>query len=548
MRELKPLHLPQLVEARKKDEQDSPVDTPGYSLQQSQSLTASDLSSPSIPASPVKILSRLPSSTSSLASSPVLRESMDGFAAGKRPLTEVKEEPHEREEDYEMVDGYSGSPSDRNGDVLTDTMCSQLPLGEEDVLPSPAHYDLSDDYQFDNDFVPTPSVKRRRANDLPFSSLTQRFGSRMPSLSKKWLQKKDMSINTAIDAFQERPSRASSTRAPSLANSYIETDTQDHTLPLTPAMSASGHQSGELHSSPIDLKHPSSPMEEDEPEVKASTPLLPPVMANLPNYVKDDIPYQSPLQSPTVADRESVFSSHTPSDTPQLHSLPSPPLSTKPSISSFHRQRGYSQSTHHNLTPTCDIPPLPINLGADRWADRLGHANFLIVPEPYLPTRFDLEACQKLRSDWEAARWNFTKHLMRTSEHHGATSMIHKLTEEKWAEIDGQWKQYTDICMSKTAENGYEAALCQSQHSVAEPAPLIKVPSLNGPNSEGKFPTLGDEGLVGPLTMTVNADYIPQHPQQRKPAKRSFLRFLQGMLTPAIVFGRPSGQQRAVSL
>lgn len=30
---------------------------------------------------------------------------MDGFGSQKRPLTDVKEEPHEREEDYEMVDG-----------------------------------------------------------------------------------------------------------------------------------------------------------------------------------------------------------------------------------------------------------------------------------------------------------------------------------------------------------------------------------------------------------------------------------------------------------
>ena len=33
-----------------------------------------------------------------------MRESIDGFAATKRPLTEVKEEPHERDEDVDMDD------------------------------------------------------------------------------------------------------------------------------------------------------------------------------------------------------------------------------------------------------------------------------------------------------------------------------------------------------------------------------------------------------------------------------------------------------------
>lgn len=37
---------------------------------------------------------------------------MDGFGSGKRPLTEVKEEPLEREDDYEMVGGLESSEYD----------------------------------------------------------------------------------------------------------------------------------------------------------------------------------------------------------------------------------------------------------------------------------------------------------------------------------------------------------------------------------------------------------------------------------------------------
>ena len=46
------------------------------------------------------------SSASSLPSSPIMRESSDGFGSAKRPLTEVKEEDQEKDEDYEMVSDF----------------------------------------------------------------------------------------------------------------------------------------------------------------------------------------------------------------------------------------------------------------------------------------------------------------------------------------------------------------------------------------------------------------------------------------------------------
>ena len=70
----------------------------------SPSSPTSDFPSPSTPTFSLRGHGRFPSSSSSLASSPVIRESMDGFGSGKRPLTEVKEEPPEKDDDYEMVD------------------------------------------------------------------------------------------------------------------------------------------------------------------------------------------------------------------------------------------------------------------------------------------------------------------------------------------------------------------------------------------------------------------------------------------------------------
>lgn len=104
-RELKPLMPPQLVEARREEHEASPMASPTstkHTHQLSHSSAASDVTAPISPSTTSRH-SRLPSSTSSLPSSPSVRESADGFASAKRPLTDVKEEPVERD-DYDMVD------------------------------------------------------------------------------------------------------------------------------------------------------------------------------------------------------------------------------------------------------------------------------------------------------------------------------------------------------------------------------------------------------------------------------------------------------------
>ncbi|KAI4267183.1 MAG: hypothetical protein L6R38_008369 [Xanthoria sp. 2 TBL-2021] len=548
MRELRKLHLPQLVEARMREERSVKIDTSAsattaHPMQLSQSSISSDYPSPTTPTFSARGHSRFPSSTSSLASSPALRDSMDAFGVGKRPLTEVREEPQEPDEDYQMINAFANSPPDQDNDFFTQAMHANFPISEADIVPSPAHYDLTDEYTAEPDFGPHPSAKRRRADDFPLAGFTQRFGTRMPSLSRKWRQRKTANITISTQGFQERPSRANSTRAPSLANSFVEMDDQDYPLPPTPAISASGHNGGDSPVAPIDIQRANRQEEETEADVQATTPLLPPILANLSTLTKET-PYQSPLQSPSIADPGLISYPQTPVETPQLGSLPSPPLSTKPSVSSMHRPRALSHTT---LMPTADIPPLPMVSVPDPWADSLGHANFTIAPEPYLPQQFDVEACKQLRTDWETARRNFARHMMRISEHYGVTSRIHKLTEEKWATIDAEWKRNSDVCLSRTAENGYEQALSQSQSSVAEPAPVVTLPSLHGPKSEGKFPKLGDEDIVGPMEVVASPLQQQQQQQQRKSTKRSFFRFLQGVFTPPNVniFGKPSGRRAA---
>jgi len=121
MRELRPLRLPQLVEARRKEEGESLMESPrstssGHASHHSQSSTSSEVASPVTPTFSLRGHTRYPSSTSSLASSPQMRESMDGFGTAKRPLTDVKEEPFEREDDFEIIDSF-------RSDFMTDSGC-----------------------------------------------------------------------------------------------------------------------------------------------------------------------------------------------------------------------------------------------------------------------------------------------------------------------------------------------------------------------------------------------------------------------------------------
>ena len=105
MRELKELVLPQLVEARKRNS-GSTVDSPtmGHSLQCSPSSPMSDVPSPTFS---LRGHSRMQSSASSLPSSPNMRDSSDTWGTGKRPLTEVKEEPQEKDDDSVMANGFT---------------------------------------------------------------------------------------------------------------------------------------------------------------------------------------------------------------------------------------------------------------------------------------------------------------------------------------------------------------------------------------------------------------------------------------------------------
>ena len=398
---------------------------------------------------------------------------------------------------------------------------------KDESLPSPIDFDWVDSSSCYNDIDSIHLAKRRRPDESVLDGMTSRFGTRFPSLSRKWKSRRDGNSSSTADTFPEAlttRSRANSTRAPSLIDSLADSaDRHDlHILP-TPRRSFSNESAYDLPASPIDIKKANAHFQTDEevPEVIATTPLLPPVMAQFPSGLSDE-PIQSPLQSPKIVESPSALDF--PIVTPRGSGLPSPPLSTRPSVSSFHRRQ---------LLPSGDIPAMLLVDPQDEWANKLGHANFTIHPEPYIPEDFALSTCRQFRADWDTARCNYMKHLARTREHYSMTSKVHQLTEEKWAQVNATWKRYNDVVLSHTTISSDDGAHISKQSSTQqEPTLPNKIPHTNGPRSEGKFPKIGDEGIVGPMIQEKPL------PQPRSSRKRAFWKFLQGVLPGAVAFGR----------
>ena len=356
----------------------------------------------------------------------------------------------------------------------------------------------------------------------------------MPSLTRKWRSRKASPTASVPDRSQEPSlSRANSvrttrSRAPSLTGSTVDAvETRGIQLPPTPTRSAYDESFEEPCLTPIDVEKANA-FEEGvvDREAKPTTPLLPPIMTQIPDDIKD-VPYQSPLHSPSVADPDASSVLNSPLPTPRIAGLPSPPLSSRPSISSFHRQRGLGP-----VSQSSDVQPMLIENPDEAWADPLGHANFTVEPAPYVPAQSTLAAHKKLRIDWDTARQKYLVHLERTGEHYGETSKIYRLTEDKWAQIDAEWKRNADLCLSHAAETTETTMSLSQSHLVPETfiTSLVNIPSLT---SKIK---VGEEGIVGPMEKLPP---LIQQPPQRRKRKLAFFRWVQGVWPAgSAVFGR----------
>ncbi|KAI6084223.1 hypothetical protein F4821DRAFT_262144 [Hypoxylon rubiginosum] len=495
---LRPLKLPQLVEDRKMEERrrrereeeeaaqrEGDVDVP-YNFYTTDSYS-SDATSPVTPTFSTRGHLRYSSSMSSFDLATVASSdspsspTQTAQSSSKRVLPDVKEEPIEYEDSDSDYDDIS---------ELYHCLCDEPCIHRDtDLVQSTSNFytqSRSTDYDAgffsdgDFSFSLRSSRKRRDGAESPFAGLSQRIGSRFPSFTK-WKSSKPSSIissPTSDYGFDQRPilSRATSSRSSSLSapSRHHPDRSNEPPVPPTPALSRLGSNDSFVPlDGAIDLDEANGVLGSIERDRKqAVTPLLPPMMASTST---EYIPAQSsPLESPSVASPKSPFG-----DEARSTGMMSPPLSARPSTSSL------------RLVPVpMELPQLP---APDAWSDRLGHANYTIVPKPYKPEAADLESLRQFRADWETARVNYTKHLARTGEHYGQTSKTYALTEAKWAETQRTWRNLHDEIAEAVVASG-ETTVCEKFDEGV--CIWTTVPRMD---AEGKFPERGDEDIVGPM-------------------------------------------------
>ncbi|AEO58427.1 hypothetical protein MYCTH_2305743 [Thermothelomyces thermophilus ATCC 42464] len=508
---LKPLLLPRLVEEKRKlEEQDDGEREPASLYYYTHDSPSSDLTPPS-PATSTFSRGhhyRLSGSNSSLElisppctdtpASPT--QSLHATRPSRSQLPDVEEEPLEREEDEPAT---PPKHSDRDFGFLNYCLCdSPCSHNGEATQSTPYPYMVADlDYDLgflsDGDFNASPRQKKRRhGSESGFSSWSARLGSRLPSLprwrSSSISRRHDLTFAPGSDPSlaDSRPSfsLAASSRSSSISRRARATDRAQESVPGTPALSF--YESAES----VDLASPRENLpatlgrEVERDRVNATTPLLPPlVIEKAPSHHTRPPSLQtSPLQSP------SMMSAPVPDLSSAAKSFTTPPLSSKTSVSSLHRG---TISGAFSDSPS----PIPCLFDhRDSWSDRLGHANFIIEPRPYVPDTADLATHQAFRADWDLARKNYAKHLARIGEHYGSTSKTYALTAAKWAEIEQEWQRDEDDLLERLGRQCKDNPSVVSQlRRTAEERVPTSIPLML--SDDGKFPELGDVEIIGPM-------------------------------------------------
>ncbi|KAJ5818351.1 hypothetical protein N7474_003942 [Penicillium riverlandense] len=455
----------------------------------------------SAPASPAISLfsatghTRISSSVSSLVSG--LGSSME--SPSRTQLSGVKEEPWPRQSS-ELEDQYF---EHFDYDMPMDDLCFS-PIDTTDS------YDLSDT-GMDQSHSP-----KKRCSDSSMKGVS-RISSHISIMSTRW-KSKHASGGTEDGFIEDLQSRANSAASSALASPVMSPVSPvgrfDSQIPPSPARTIFEERISDSAVRPIDITRANSFGEDENDTLQATTPLLPPFMGDDPTSVTASR-VQSPLQSPSVAD-VSQSTQYSGTSDPRIAGIPSPPLSSKPSVASFSRPRA-------STVRTISGEPTPFILSDpnDEWANKLGHANFTIQPEPYVPTTCDIDTFQQLRADWDIARCNYAKHLVRTGEHYGTTSNIYKLTEEKWEFISRQWRNQHDGMLNLLGSvDGVALTLTQSN---MYPCEQVRIPRLH---DNDKFPEMGDEDIVGPMTVAS-----PNECSGSSLKKRAFFKFFRGLVS-----------------
>ncbi|KIH94265.1 hypothetical protein SPBR_05713 [Sporothrix brasiliensis 5110] len=452
----------------------------------------------------------------------------------------------------------------------------------------------------------TASVMSRASNathDSAFSGLTLRFGSHIHALSR-WRSKSHTTRRNYANLMAAPASEPSLSRQPSSRSSSLSAGQPAPVLEpapiLTPTLSSYYGStesiehfptSGSAHEEPEDDSL--SSLERDR--TKAATPLLPPLMTES-SAIQRQQPVSplpppslqtSPLQSPAVAssvtspagvDGLSSFPLTSPvadagipamslsplsptaptglgisvaatAPTSPAEVMQPPPLRRQFSTASFYVPFGATNVQNASasaVTPATSAPiSVPVSVAQephDKWCDRLGHANYTILPKPYHLAEddtTDTQALHALCEDWAQARINYAKHLVRTGEHYGTTSNTYMLTEAKWAETEREWQRAhqaaTVHITNVLTRAGSDARECAATPGMLPPVQhhdvSCVIPQILD-NAEGKFPGLGDEDIVGPMDRVEYMEHgVPGFPgpSGAHGEKHAMSRFLRGL-------------------
>lgn len=536
---LKPLVLPHLVKQRKLEVLDhdmAETDKTYIYYTQHSSSSSSDLASPATPTFTRSAYSRYSGSASSLEQMPPLchdsaaspAQIVHSSKGSKSQLPDVQEDPLREMDDTAALAEHYGlygclcrswagalRADSQNANCLAQTGDKPCSHRNPDSVQTTIHYlgtDVDYDMGFlsDGDFVDVgPRTKRRRAgSESTFNGWGKRIGSRFPTLTR-WRsmgQRNDLTFSPASEPSLDQPARSRAASQAASSRSSISAParrahdrSREQSLLPTPAMSMYGSTDSIVLSTTLDVEDANAWKDLERDRALAATPLLPPLLTDH-DHPSSSVPQSlqaSPLHSPTVAPVSAppIFeASAAPPPLPQV--TPTPPLSSKPSVSSFRPVPPMSLAAV--TTPTSETPsPIPNLLEHDEWSDRLGHANFTIVPRPYQPATANLEALSLLRVDWDLARINYTKHLVRTGEHYGATSNTYALTQEKWAGIEREWHSIEDDLIERIVQSGNDEASATLQRRAQKDVLLGAIPAML--DAEGKFPERGDVDIVGPM-------------------------------------------------
>ncbi|ATY65548.1 hypothetical protein A9K55_001968 [Cordyceps militaris] len=548
---LKPLLLPQLVEQRKRSDSASQTSSPDPNggvilgpwpyVFDAPNSSSSDITSPVTPTFSTRGHVRMSSSQSSLDLPPLPQ---DGYVSpsvlpstltktATRQLPDVEEEPLEKEQ-YQHIDDDMSDDDEDNFGLPGDDVC---PRGNssEDLFDGGlvGDFDIEDyDAGFlsdgDINMNATYGKKKRAGIESQLSGLTARLESRFPNITR-WRsgrRSRMASAGTMEYSLDNVLSRAPSSRSSSIS-AIARQNTEginEHSIPPTPALPFGSTESVNIPSlTPVLTEHDRTSIQRDR--AMATTPLLPPLMTG----PLGKPPPQSPLQSPTIesAPTTPMISSTAQSSPPSSAVFLRPSLSCRPSVQSL-----------RNVSSNGESPlPLPVTLPSilqehDEWSDRLGHANFTISPAPYDLPVVNPETIAKFQGDWDAARCNYTKHLVRTGENYGQTSKIYALTEAKWAETERRWRGvYSDVVkqtmpsvpMQKSDSRSRSRGRARGRSVSAHPGSVQHSPQGDAfagmewkrleesmPSAvpqilevldaaQGKFPNRGDEDIVGPM-------------------------------------------------